>query len=172
MLYCGKPLETNMKYLVILLSLFLASASFAHEGFKVRDRYTDEHGVPYGGQNPPVGAGNTGAHCMYSAWGCSGAGGSTSPRGYSLSNPYAWKPYGMGRVGVGHVGVAPCGTTHQSSGGNVGVHNGNVAGNVYMGRSQTNCTPNGYSSQSSGVNVGVVNGRVTGGVSIHRSQTQ
>ena len=109
---------------------------------------------------------------MYSAWGCSGAGGSTGPRGYSRSNPYAMQPYGMGRpvMGVG-VGV-PCGTTHQSSGGTVGVHNGNVAGSVYMGRSQTNCTPTGHSSQSSGVNIGVVNGRVTGGVSIHRSQTQ
>jgi hypothetical protein len=158
-----------MKYLVLILSLFIASAAFGHEGFKVRDRYTDEHGVPYGGQNPPVGAGNTGAHCLYSAWGCSGAGGSTDVRGRSFSNPYRFQPYGVGR---GVVGIAPCGTTHQSSGGTVGVRNGNVAGNVYMGRSQTNCTPHGYSSQSSGVNVGVVNGRVSGGVTVHRSQTQ
>ena len=165
-----------MKYLVILLSLFMSVSAFSHEGYKVRDRYTDEHGVPYGGQNPPVGAGNTGAHCMYSAYGCSGAGGSTSPRGYSYSNPYRYQGYGVGRgVGAGYgygVGVAPCNTTHQSSGGTVGVVNGNVGGQVYMGRSQTTCTPQGYSSQTSGVNVGVVNGRVTGGVTLHRSQTQ
>jgi hypothetical protein len=160
-----------MRFLVVILALLISASAFGHEGFKHRDRWTDEHGVPYGGQNPPVRyAGNTGAHCMYSAYGCSGAGGSTGPRGYS--------PCGVGGCGQysGYGYGSPqglsngCGT-HQNRGGQAGVHNGNVAGNVYMNQSRGNCGPNGYSQQNRGGNVGVVNGQVTGGVYFNESST-
>ena len=154
-----------MKIIVTVLALLICASAFSHEGYKVRDRYTDEHGVPYGGQNPPIYAGNTGAHCMYSAYGCSGAGGSTGPRGYA----YGYQPYGTGH-GVVYGPNGGCGN-FQSRGGNVGVHNGNVAGNAYMNQSRGNCGPNGYSQQNLGGNVGVVNGHVTGGVYFNQSSS-
>lgn len=154
-----------MKYLITLLAALLISASaFGHGGFKVRDRYTDEHGVPYGAQNPPVLAGNTGAHCMYSAWGCSGAGGSTGPRGYRVPH------YGAG-VPMGVYGN-PCGTSSSVSGG-AGVHNGNVSGSVTIAGSRGHCTPTGYHRQGGSVTLGVSpSGQVGVGVGFHSSSSQ
>ena len=153
-----------MKFLISIFALLLSASLFAHGGYKHRDQYTDEHGVPYGGQNPPVYAGNTGAHCMYSVYGCSGAGGSTGPRGYS--------PAGVGGYGyVGPQGVSVGCGTHQNLGGQAGVHNGNVAGNVYYNQSRGICTPHGYSQQNLGGNVGVINGRIGGGVYFNQSSS-
>ena len=159
-----------MKFLVAILALFLSASLLAHGGHKVRDRYTDEHGMPYGGGNPPIGAGPaSGAHCYYSAYGCSGRGGSTGPRGYRhpASNPYMYKPYGPG------YGYGPgwgCGS-YQNSGGAVGVRNGHTAGSVYMNQSRGNCGPNGYRSQSRGGRIGVnSHGNVTG--SMYWNQTR
>ena len=159
------------KWLTALLILLMSVSAFSHGGHKVRDRYTDEHGVPYGGQNPPVGARNTNAHCMYSAYGCSGAGGSTGPRGYAYghgSNPYRYQPYGAGRAGYGY-GYG-CGS-YSNSGAAVGVRNGHTSGSLYTNRSQTNCSPQGYRSQSSGVSAGVHNGQASGSIYFNRSQT-
>ena len=155
-----------MKILVAFLALLICASAFSHEGFKHRDRWTDEHGVPYGAQNPPVGVGpSAGAHCMYSAYGCSGAGGSTGPRGYA----YGYQPYGAGYGGV-YGPNGSCGS-YQNRGGGAGIHNGNVAGNVYMNQSRGNCGPNGYNQQNLGGNVGIVNGRASGGVYFNESST-
>ena len=154
-----------MRFLVSIFALLLSASLFAHGGYKHRDRYTDEHGVPYGGQNLPVLAGNTGAHCMYSAWGCSGAGGSTGPRGYA----YGYQPYGAGH-GLLYGPNGGCGNL-QNLGGQAGVHNGNVAGNVYYNQSRGNCTATGYSQQNLGGNVGIVNGRIGGGVYFNQSSS-
>ena len=84
-------------------------------------------------------------------------------------------PYGGRGHGGGYAPAVVCGN-HQSSGGNVGVHNGygghkNIAGNVYFNQSRGNCTPNGYSSQNLGGSVGIVNGRVGGGVYFNQSSS-
>lgn len=150
-----------MKYIVAFL-FAISSTAFAQEGAGERDRYTDGNGVPYGGQNPPVFAGNTGAHCMYSVYGCTGAGGSTGPNGYRVAGPYVQYPYGAVHGGCG---------THQSYGGSAGVHNGNAAGGVYFHQSQGNCGPNGYSQQNFGGSVGVVNGQPSTGVYFNGSKS-
>lgn len=160
-----------MKFLVAVLSVLISASAFSDAGFKHRDRYTDEHGVPYGGQNPPVGVGRSaGAHCMYSAWGCSGAGGSTGPRGYSPCGVGGCGQYGGYGTGLPHAAYGGCGT-YQNRGGAVGTNNGNVAGTAYYNQSRGNCGPNGYSQQNLGGNVGVVNGQVSGGVYYNESST-
>lgn len=158
-----------MKFLIIILSVLISASAFSDAGFKHRDRYTDEHGVPYGGQNPPIYAGNTGAHCMYSAWGCSGAGGSTGSRGYSPCGVGGCGQYGGG-YGAPHAAYGGCGT-YQNRGGRLGIHDGNVAGNAYANQSRGVCTPSGYSQQNSGGSVSVVNGHVSGGVYYNQSSS-
>lgn len=154
-----------MKILVTILALLISASALSHEGFKARDRYTDEHGVPYGAQNPPVYAGNVGAHCTYSAYGCSGAGGSTDPRGYSyrypLSNPYMYNPYGgYGYGGYGHSGG--CGSTSTTTGGGVSTGNGYTSGGASIQQSRVVCTPNGVAHQSRGGSIGITNGNIGG----------
>lgn len=175
-----------MKFLVAILALLISTAAFSDGGYKVRDRYTDEHGMPYGGQNPPVGVGPGAlAHCRYSAYGCSGRGGSLGPRGYRVygppvgypvygaSNPYTYTAYGPPGYAVVYPGYGPggCGSTNVS-GGNVAVVNGNVAGSVYVGQSRGNCGPNGYYQQSRGMSIGVgPGGNVVGGAYFQQSSS-
>ena len=152
-----------MKFLVAILALLISVSAFSHEGYKARDRWSDEHGVPYGAQNPPVGVGpRAGAHCIYSAWGCSGRGGSTGPRGYRRGHwgvsPYVYQPYGVGRGPGWGWG---CGN-HNSRGGAIAAHNGHVSGSLYFNQSRGNCGPNGYGHQSRGGTIGIVNGHIGG----------
>ena len=148
---------------VFLLFLFVFSASaFAHDVANERNRYTDANGVPYGAQNPPVFAGNTGAHCMYSVYGCSGAGGSTGPNGYRVGGPYGHQPHGVVNGGCG---------THKNYGGSAGAYDGHSAGSVYFHQSQGDCTPSGYSQQNFGGSAGVVTGEISGGVYFNGSSS-
>ena len=160
-----------MKFLVAILALLISASAFSHEGFKARDRWSDEHGVPYGAQNPPVGVGpGAGAHCAYSAYGCSGAGGSTGPRGYRNwgVSPYVYQPYGVGRGGYGYGGG--CGN-YSSRGGSLSSYNGHVSGNIRMNQSRGNCGPGGWSNQNRGFIIGIVNGRIGGSTYWNQSKT-
>jgi hypothetical protein len=165
-----------MKFLTGLLILLMSFSAFAQTGWKDRDRYTDGFGTPYGGQNPPVFARNTNAHCMYSVWGCSGAGGSTNSRGFNPhrppgfpGNPHWFQPgWGGGVPGWGN----PCGSSQSVSGG-AGVYNGQVSGSVTIAGSRGNCTPRGFNQQGGSVTLGVdPNGQVSGGVTFHESTSQ
>ena len=116
-----------MKFLVAILALLISVSAFAqYPGH--RGRYLDAHGVPYGGYNPPVYAYGGNAHCYYSVYACSGAGGSLGPHGYRVGR----SPYGHG----GHGGYPRHGN-HQSRGGSIGVYNGQVFGSFYWNQSRT-----------------------------------
>ena len=143
-----------------ILAILITSTAFAHDVARERDRYTDANGVPYGGQNPPVFAESTGAHCMYSVYGCTGAGGSTGPHGYRIGGPYGHPVHGVVHGGCG---------TSKSYGGSAGVHDGNGTGSVYFHLSETDCDPTGYSQQNLGGSLGVVNGQPSGGIYFSRS---
>lgn len=151
-----------MKFLVAVLALLISVSAYGQE----RGRYVDSNGMPYGGHNPPVGA--SGAHCMYSVYGCTGAGGSTNFHGYRNGH----HPHMIGApIYHGGYGYNPCGN-YVNRGGNVGSYNGNVNGNLYFNRGQSNCNPNGSwnSTQQSG-NIGYYNGKVTGNLGFHQSQS-
>lgn len=151
-----------MKLLIALFVLLFSVSAYGQH----RDRHHDANGMHYGGANPPVGVG--GAHCMYSVYGCSGAGGSTNFHGYR--NGYI--PHG-GVVHHPHGGYGyRCGGNYTNRGGNINSYNGQVGGNLYFNRGQSNCNQNGQwnSSQQSG-SIGYYNGQVTGNLGFHQSQS-
>lgn len=150
-----------MKFLVAVLALLISVSAYGQH----RDRYHDANGMHYGGANPPVGA--SGAHCMYSVYGCTGAGGSTNYYGYRNGHhPHGSYPHGY--VPQGGYG---CGN-YVNRGGNISSYNGQVGGNVYFNRGQSNCNQNGqWNSSSQSGSIGYYNGQVTGNLGFHQSQS-
>jgi hypothetical protein len=157
-----------MKFLATLLATLMILFSVSAEA-QSRGRYVDQNGMPYGGHNPPVGVG--GAHCMYSVYGCTGAGGSTNYYGYRPGyRPYP--PIGhYPHPGYGYGGY-PCNGNHASRHGNIGYYNGQIYGNFGFssGSSTSGCNGNLNSTHRHG-NIGYYNGQVQGNIGFSQSQS-
>jgi hypothetical protein len=146
-----------MKFLTIVLTLLISMSAYGQH----RDRHHDANGMPYGGHNPPVGV--TGYHCMYSVYGCSGAGGST--------NYYGYRGHGHGHVHGPGCGHFHCGHGHANSrGGSVWYRNGSVGGTFFFSQSQGNGCGNHGGHMSRGGSVTVYDGNVGGDFYFNQSQ--
>lgn len=150
-----------MKFLVAVLALLISVSAYGQH----RDRHYDANGMPYGGHNPPVGVG--GAHCMYSVYGCTGAGGSTGYYGYRPYPPMHHRPPPV-YIPPPHYG---CSGNYVNRYGNIGYYNGRIVGNIGFSRGQSsNCHPSHGHSHQSG-SIGYYNGQMSGSFGFSQSQS-